>query len=481
MERKTVSFVVAAVALLALAALVVLFVRPGPLRRATEPAASPPPALTGPQVKSWKAAARKVEENRGAPIGRAARVEVPPELRHYADRRRFLAVQVAESQEQDLDLPDDYVELTRMIERGELVELPPVGNDYVLYGVGANVDDQPFAHYDRATGSDIPLYDGYADFQDADQEKDERIEEAREQAAARRRELQKVPRTRANARRRRTLSAQAAGADRAAELLIRRQERIASFYEDYDKRRMLVGEYWTIARLAADFGGRSYDLRRPVERQRMKARLLSFLRPEARDVLFEIARDYHRSFGRPLPVTSLVRTERYQQELGERNPNATRIEVPPHATGLAFDVYYHYMAADEQAQLMKLIAGLESGGKVEALRETRDHFHIFAFAEGRPPDEHRIASARAVVAAGSRSGPPPRVGSTRTRTSTGKTALKSSRAGGKRPAVRASSGRTSGKKATARPSPRRTSRPTPARTRTAPRGRPSSSGSSRTQ
>ena len=38
-----------------------------------------------------------------------------------------------------------------------------------------------------------------------------------------------------------------------------------------------------------DFDGRSYDLRTPAGRAQFKARLLSFIRPEAREVLLEIA------------------------------------------------------------------------------------------------------------------------------------------------------------------------------------------------
>src|SRR5215216_5046994 len=76
-----------------------------------ETAVQPPPTVEAPQVNPWKEAAHKVEEDRGEPVGRKAQVETPAELKHYSDRRRFLAVQVAESREQDYDLPHDYAEL----------------------------------------------------------------------------------------------------------------------------------------------------------------------------------------------------------------------------------------------------------------------------------------------------------------------------------------------------------------------------------
>jgi hypothetical protein len=40
---------------------------------------------------------------------------------------------------------------------------------------------------------------------------------------------------------------------------------------------------------------------------------------------------------------------------------------------------------------MRFVAQLEDEGRVEALRETRDHIHIFAFADGRRPAEALIA------------------------------------------------------------------------------------------
>ena len=67
------------------------------------------------------------------------------------------------------------------------------------------------------------------------------------------------------------------------------------------------------------------------------------------------------------------------------NPNAADVAPPPHTTGFAFDVYYRYMTAEEQEFVMSEIARLERAGRVEALRELRDHYHVFVFAEGRPP------------------------------------------------------------------------------------------------
>jgi Family of unknown function (DUF5715) len=372
----------------------------GDLPKPEEVAVPPPPnALTPPVVRTWRELARRVEENRGEPVGRAAAVVVPAELRHYADRRRFLAVQVAETRAQDYDLPHDYAELVQLIEHGQMVEMKPVGDAYILYGVGSSVSDDPLTHYDRATGADIPLYENYADFQDGDAAMADSTAELKDKAAGLQKDLKalRAPKLRkaraAYLRQRKTLQAQIKGTQTAVKLLDQRRQRVATFYNDYDKRRLLVAEYHVLAAKAADFDGRTYELRTPAGRARFKARLLSFIRPEAREVILQIAQHYHDQFGRPLPITSLVRTERYQQKLGEVNANATQIAIPPHTSGLAFDVYDRYMSAAEQNELMRYVAELKDAGRVEALRENRDHIHIYAFADGRRPAEALIASS----------------------------------------------------------------------------------------
>src|SRR5207253_1896776 len=163
------------------------------------------------------------------PVGLAARVHVPPELQHYSDRRRFLAIQMADSRQEQYELPKDDADLAAMLREGKLVEMPALAGDYILYDVGLDGADNPMAAYDPADGAD---------------------------------------------------------------------------------------------------------------RARFDTRLLSTTRPGTRDLLLEIAREYHEKFGRLLPVTSLVRTERYQRRLGRVNANATHVETPPHTTGCAFDISY---------------------------------------------------------------------------------------------------------------------------------------------
>jgi hypothetical protein len=365
-----------------------------------ETVAAPPPAVPPEKVNPWREAAKRVEEDRGAPMGRKARVHVPAELRHYADRRRFLAVQVAAWMEKKYPLPHDEAELAGMFERGEVVEVPPLGDDYILYGVGANATGDPMTHYDAASGQEIPLYPRYDVFEDAAAEWSATIEEKKGEAAAATAQAARLPK--AQARKRRSLQAEARAARQEAAALEKRIARTKAWYDDPERRRLLVSEWQALDSSAAHLRKKPYDLDEARDRRAMRGRLLSGLRPAARDLMLELARQYRERFGRPLPVTSLVRTQAYQRLLGETNANATRISVPPHTTGLAFDVYYHYMSGEEQDAFMGMVADLERAGRVEALRENRDHVHMMVMPDGRRPPESLIAEALGVVRPGSR-------------------------------------------------------------------------------
>jgi Family of unknown function (DUF5715) len=356
----------------------------------------PPVDLPPRELRTWRSEVRRVEEARGEPTGQRARVLVPPELQHDADRRMFLAVQVAESREQEYDLPGDDGDLAALVRAGEMVEMPAFGDHYVLYGVGAHVGGEPFAHYDREAATDVPLFASYLDFDLADDALDAEVGSLQDKQAA-------VTAARARAarsvRQRRALSGQLRALAERETLLIRQQERMAEYYEDWGRRNMLAGKLHLLEDVAGQLGGRRYDLSLPEDRRALRGRLLTFIRPEARTVLLEIARAYGQVFDRPLPVTSLVRSYRYQSVLRRTNRNATGIDAPPHSTGLAFDLLTRFMTAAEQDYLMGVVARLESEGKVEALREgNRDHLHVFAFADGVRPPAAAIAASLELVA-----------------------------------------------------------------------------------
>lgn len=191
--------------------------------------------------------------------------------------------------------------------------------------------------------------------------------------------------------RRATLLSQVGQARKALASAKAKSKLLAAFSADPKRRKSLVAEYQLLSELARDFEGETYDLNDADARRRLKIRLLSFIRPEARDVLTQIAQNYKARFDRPLPVSSLVRPVQYQQELAGTNANAARGPTPPHSAGLAFDLYYRYMSAAEQEYLMSVVAHLKDEGRVEALREARDNIHVYVFGNGQRPDEKLIA------------------------------------------------------------------------------------------
>ena len=278
-----------------------------------------------------------------------------------------------------------------MVETG-----PRSVTDYVLYGVGALVGGEPFAHYERASAIEIPLYSNYLDFDVADDAFDAAVGELQE-----RRPRSRRPATGPAARR----GSAARWPDRyarwtsARRCLIRQQERTAEYYEDWERRRMLAGKLQLLEDVANEPGPahvRPVAARGPARAARPPADVPA---PRGEAVVLEIAREYARVFDRPLPVTSLVRSYRYQSVLRRTNRNATSIDAPPHSTGLAFDLLTRFMTAAEQEYLMAIVARLEDEGRVEALREgNRDHLHVFAFADGVRPPAAAIARSLELVA-----------------------------------------------------------------------------------
>lgn len=306
---------------------------------------TPLPEEDQPTDEAYRQALQKVKEERGEPTGYDAAVEVPAELKHYSDRRRNLAIQSAETIEQNLRIPHDFAELAQMIRAKQFVELKSVGDSYVLYAVGGGASAAEFTHFDKEKGKSVPLYSTTTEMQAA-------------------------------------LSQMAETDERKAF--------IPSFYSTVRGRSLATAELESLTQLGRDLNKQTLDPQDAAARKVFKRRLLSYMRPEAQKVMEDLALAYKSRFNRPLPLASLVRTEEYQRELSERNVNAARNSLPPHTTGLAFDISYRYMNAAEQNFLMSEIARLEAAGRVEALRENNNCFHVFAFPDGRPPPEALI-------------------------------------------------------------------------------------------
>src|SRR5262249_22265580 len=250
----------------------------GGCRRSTRPSQVAPPvdAQSDLQSELWKTAVHRVEEERGEPTGRKAAVEIPGELRQYRDRHRFLATQVAEARSQHLDLPEDYADLVDLIRAGKIVEMPRIGGDYILYGVGENATDQPFMHYDRTSGESVPIYATDGEFRLEDDRLRASLAEPRARLASLEAEVKRTAKR--DKARRRAVAEEIERTRNLAEEISRRQQRLESFYLEPRRRVQISADYQKIADLASDLGGQAYDITSPVERRELKVHLLSFIR-----------------------------------------------------------------------------------------------------------------------------------------------------------------------------------------------------------
>jgi hypothetical protein len=345
------------------------------------------PASDHRSMDSWEEAIAKVKEDRVESATQPA-IEIPQQLRHYSDRNWFLATQVAEVGKYNLQTSQDFVDLAALIERGELVPLPALTDNYILYGVGATANSDPFSRF--ADDRNVELYTeaqlsgAYARLESTRANIQTRLANLRTQLGAlkkrdraKQRELQKEITAREQ-------EMKSADDDKAT---------LDQFYGTAESRQRLLMNYQSLQELAKNFAGRSYNLDDATDRQALKVNLLRSLRPQALKVLEEIAEKYHASFSRRLPVSSLVRPEQYQHALRKVNRNAVIIDTPPHSTGLAFDIDYRYMSAAEQSFLMTELARLKDEGRIEVLRERTANYHVFVFLNGTRPSDELIAAS----------------------------------------------------------------------------------------
>lgn len=334
----------------------------------------------------WARSLEKMKEDRGG-IGNVA-IEIPPELRHYEDRRWFLAAQVAEVRKFNLSPVQDFVDLAAMIARGEMVPVLAVSDSYILFGVGARVDGGRFTRYvanqSLELNDEAGLRDAYARLETARRNLQTEISNLNQHQKPMKKgggvepdELQKE------------ISA------REQELKSNEKERaqLDQYYGRSEATQRLLKDYESLQLLARNFRGRSFNLEDAADREALKGYLLSSLRPPALKILEEIAKDYHDKFARPLPVSSLVRPEQYQHILRRFNRYAVLIDTPPHSTGLAFDIDYRYMSGAEQNFVMSELARMKNDGRIEVLRERGANYHVFAFIDGHRPSDELITAS----------------------------------------------------------------------------------------
>lgn len=354
------------------------------------------PVASRSTTELWEQAVAKVKEARGEVAG-AAPLEIPPELRHYTDRRWFLATQVAEVRKHNLVTSQDYLDLATKLKNGDLVGVPAVTDTYVLFGVGQIANDDAFARHEN--DRNVELYNEHqlrAEFT--------RLDTARSNLAAEISSLNKqiAGLNRRDKTRRSELQKQLATQQAQLGSNDEHKKQLHELYGQPASRERLFRDYESLQTLAKDFRGRTFHLEQPADRQALKVTLLSSLRPQAFELMEEIAAAYHRQFDRPLPVSSLVRPEQYQDSLRRVNRSATVIETPPHSTGLAFDIDYRYMGAAEQNFLMTELARLKQAGRIEVLRERTANIHVFVFIDGTRPNDELVTASLEEVGPGSK-------------------------------------------------------------------------------
>src|SRR4030095_17042792 len=98
--------IIAAAALVVVFAAAALYAWKRARTHARSTGATEPPKATVTEPPDFQRMfVQRVEEDRGAPTGNKADIEVPDEMKLYKDRRRFLDIQVAEGREHNYDIP----------------------------------------------------------------------------------------------------------------------------------------------------------------------------------------------------------------------------------------------------------------------------------------------------------------------------------------------------------------------------------------
>jgi hypothetical protein len=367
--------------------------RPAPVESSTSPA----PRVTDPEL--WARSVEKIKEDRGETGNEA--IEIPSELRHYDERRWFLATQVAEVKTFNLQPVQDFVDLAAALRRGEMVPLPAVTETYILFGVGARANGDGFTRYVAGQNLELSdeggLRDASARLASAHTTLQREISDLQLQLGA----LNKSGGTKQDELESDiTARQQELKSNEAEQAFINQYYAISS--SSLGSGPTLLRDYDSLQTLAKNFGGRSFNLDDSSDRQTLKVYLLSSLRPQALKVLEEIAKRYHDKFARPLPISSLIRPEQYQRALRRVNRYAAVIDTPPHSTGLAFDIDYRYLSNAEQNFVMGELARMKVEGRIEVIRERGANYHVFAFIDGKRPSDDLIKASLDEV------GPPPK-------------------------------------------------------------------------
>lgn len=108
-----------------------------------------------------------------------------------------------------------------------------------------------------------------------------------------------------------------------------------------------------------------------------------YLRPWAKLFLARLSRQYRSRFGKPLRVTSLLRTAQRQQALRRRNGNAAPVTGPKrssHLTGASLDISKKGMSRAQRDWMRRVLLSLNDKGYVFAIEENQQpNFHVMVY------------------------------------------------------------------------------------------------------
>src|SRR5581483_12290584 len=113
-----------------------------------------------------------------------------------------------------------------------------------------------------------------------------------------------------------------------------------------------------------------------------------YCRPWTARFLGDFARAHEQRFGRPLLVSSAVRTVEYQKRLMRTNGNAAAAEgdvVSPHLTGATIDIAKGTMSRQEIGWVRAWLLPLQAAGKLDVEEEFQQAcFHITVYKTYAP-------------------------------------------------------------------------------------------------
>jgi Family of unknown function (DUF5715) len=134
-----------------------------------------------------------------------------------------------------------------------------------------------------------------------------------------------------------------------------------------------------------------------------------YCRPWTAEFLKDLSRDHSGMFGRPLYVSSAVRTVEYQKKLMRHNHNAAAAEgdiVSPHLTGATIDIAKKGMSRAELKWMRDELLPMQQKGIIDVEEEFRQAcFHITVYKAYLPPPtdpQAPSASAESVLGQPSR-------------------------------------------------------------------------------